>query len=183
MKSIARILTTALFGVVFAGAPMLAQTVTINYDHSVNFLKFKTYTWAGVHATDPNVESRLTIALNRDMASRYMTQGGKNSDVTVTAVQATGNTKEYTDFYAGLDNLVWQQVAGGSGFLSTLATLQDVPLNTLIIDMYNTKTHALIWRGAVTNSAPVTGSEDKKANAIDKEVGMLIGKYPPKYVK
>ena len=46
MKSIAKSLAIALFGGAMASVPVVAQTVTIDYDHSVNFLKFKIpYTW------------------------------------------------------------------------------------------------------------------------------------------
>ena len=89
MTSIAKMLATALFGIAIAGTPILAQTVTIDYDHSVNFLKLKTYTWAKVHATDPAVEGRISIAVNRDMSGRYMSETAKNGDVTITAVEAT----------------------------------------------------------------------------------------------
>ena len=86
MTSIVKILATTLFGVAIAGTPILAQTVTIDYDHSVNFMKLKTFTWDKVHATDPNVEDRITIAANRDMAGRYMSAAGQGGDVTITAV-------------------------------------------------------------------------------------------------
>jgi hypothetical protein len=92
MTSIAKMLATALLGFAIVGAPLMAQTVTIDYDHTVNFLKFKTYTWDKVHATDPNVEGRITIALNRDMTGRYMTEVSKGGDVTITAVDATQDT-------------------------------------------------------------------------------------------
>jgi hypothetical protein len=183
MRSIVKILATTLFGVAMAGTPILAQTVTIDYDHSVNFLKFKTYTWDRVHATDPSVEDRITIAANRDLSQRYMSETGKGGDVTITAVEATQDKQEYTNFYTGVSDINWQRGWGSGGFMDTAATLQDVPLNTLIVDMYDTQTHKLLWRGMVTEPAAVTGSEDKKDNAIDKEVTMLISKFPPKYVK
>ena len=181
MKPIVKILATALFVVAIAGTPILAQAVTIDYDHSVNFLKLKTYTWGSIHATDPGVEDRISIAVNRDMSARYMNLAGKNAEVTVTAVDASQNQQEYSDFYAGLNNLAWQRPWGSGGFLDTEATLQDVPLNTLIIDMYDTKTQKLLWRGMV--NVPLSGSEDKKDDTIDKAVTQLIGKYPPKYSK
>jgi hypothetical protein len=183
MMSFAKMLATALFGVAITGAPILAQTVTIDYDHSVNFLKFKTYTWNHVHATDPSVEDRITIAVNRDMSGRYMTETGKGGDVTITAVVASQDKQEYSDFYTGVNDITWQRGWGSGGFLDTAATLHDVPLNTLVVDMYDTKTHKLLWRGMVTEPAFVAGSEDKKDNAIDKEVTMLISKFPPKYEK
>ena len=91
MKAIAKTLAAALVGMAMAGAPILAQTVTIDYDHTVNFLKFKTYTWEKIHASDPDVESRITLAMQRDMTGRYMTEVAKGGDVTLTAVEATQN--------------------------------------------------------------------------------------------
>lgn len=181
MKSAVRVLAATLVGMAMAAVPALAQTATIDYDHSVNFLKFKTYTWEKVHATDPSVEDRITIALNRDMTGRYMTEVPKGGDVTITAVEATQDKQEFTTFYNSLGDFSWQRPWGSSGFLDSPATLNDVPLDTLIVDMYDTKTHKLLWRGTVTE--PLTGSQDNKVNTIDKAVTALISKYPPKYKK
>ena len=70
MKSLVKALAAALVSTAMAAVPAVAQTVTIDYDHSVNFLKFKTYTWEKVHATDPGVEGRITSSVNRDIAAR-----------------------------------------------------------------------------------------------------------------
>ena len=112
MRSMTKMLATVLFGVAIAGTPILAQTVTIDYDHSVNFLKFKTYTWDRVHATDPSVEDRITIAVNRDMSGRYMSQAAKNGDVTIAVVEATQDKQEYANFYAEAER---HHLAAGMG--------------------------------------------------------------------
>jgi hypothetical protein len=181
MRFFAGTLASALVGVAMAGASVMAQTVTIDYDHTVNFAKFKTYTWDKVHATDPDVESRITLALNRDMAGRYMTEVAKGGDVTIVAVDATKDQQEFADFYNALPDYSWQRAWGSSGFMDSQATLKDIPLNTLVIDMYDTKTHKLLWRGTVTE--PAAKSEDKNDRTIDKAVTELIGKYPPKFKK
>ncbi len=182
MKAIAKVLAAVSLGVVaLSAAPILAQTVTIDYDHTVNFAKFRTYTWGKIHATDPSVEDRITIAANRDLAGRYMTEAGKGADVTITAVNATKDKQEFSDFYSGLDgNYNWQR-PWGSGFLDSQAAPADIPLDTLVIDMYDTATHKLLWRGTITQ--PVTASEDKNDQKIDKAVTQLISKYPPKFKK
>jgi hypothetical protein len=181
MKSIARRIAAALFVTAIAAAPALAQTVTIDYDHSVNFLKFKTFSWQKLHATDPSVESRITIALQRDMEGRYMTEVANGGDVTITAVEATQDKREFASFYNSLGDFAWQHVSGATGFLDSGTALQDVPLDTLIIDIYNPTTHQLLWRGAVTE--PVAKSADKNDRTIDHAVTLLISKYPPKYKK
>jgi hypothetical protein len=131
MKAIAKTLAAALVGMAMAGAPILAQTVTIDYDHTVNFLKFKTYTWEKIHASDPDVESRITLAMKRDMTGRYMTEVGKGGDVTLTAVEATQDKQEFTTFYKDLGDYAWQRPWGSAGFMDTQATLGDIPLNTI----------------------------------------------------
>jgi hypothetical protein len=182
MKSIAKSLAVAVFGIAMASVPVVAQTVTIDYDHSVNFLKFKTYTWEKVHATDPGVEDRITIAVNRDMGGRYMSEVSKNGDVTIAAVEATQDKQEFTTFYNSLGDYSWQRGWGSSGFLDSQATLQDIPVDTLVIDMYDTKTHKLLWRGSVT--LPAADASSKEADQkFDKAVTMLISKYPPKFKK
>ena len=181
MRRIARALATAFFALATAATPLLAQTVTIDYDHTVNFLKFKTYTWQKIHATDPSVEDHINIALKRDMEGRYMTEVTSGGDVTITAVEATQDKAEFTSFYDSLGTFAWQHISGATGFLDPGTSLQDVPLDTLIIDIYNPTTHQLLWRGAVTE--PVAKSEDKNDRTIDHAVTLLIGKYPPKYKK
>jgi hypothetical protein len=127
------------------------------------------------------VEQRITIAVNRDMTGRYMTEVPKNGDVTLTAVDATKDKQEFTDFYNSLGDFSWQRSWGSMGFLDSETGLQDIPLDTLVIDMYDTKTHKLLWRGTVTEPAATGG--DKQDQQIDKEATMLISKYPPKFKK
>jgi hypothetical protein len=182
MKYFVKLFAVALFGAAIAGAPLFAQTVTIDYDHSVNFLKFKTYTWGKIHATDPSVEARITLALNRGMKGRYMTEVAKDSDLTITAVEANQDKKEITDFYGSLSDFNWQRPWGNTGFLDSVATLNDVPLNTLVIDMYDTKSHKLLWRGSVS-LAPTDATSKEADQKFDKAVTQLISKYPPKFKK
>ena len=181
LTSIAQRLAATLFVTVIAAAPALAQTPTIDYDHSVNFLKFKTYTWQKVHATDPSVEERITLAVKRDMEGRYMTEVAKGGDVTITAVEAAQSRAELVSFYNSLDGFVWQSAAGVGGFLDAWTTVGEVPLGTLIIDIYDVHTHRLLWRGAITE--PVVADQDKNDRTIDHAVTVLIGKYPPPFKK
>jgi hypothetical protein len=181
MKAFMRVLAAASFVAVTA-APVIAQSLTVDYDHTVDFRKLKTYSWGKVHATDPSVENRITIALDRDMKGRYMTEVGSGGDVSITAVEATKDKQEFADFYSGLNGAYNWQRPWGSGFLDSQATPADVPVDTLIIDMYDSKTHNLLWRGTITEPAGV-GSEDKKSQRIDKAVTDLISKYPPKFKK
>jgi hypothetical protein len=183
MKSLAKkLLATALFSAVTAGVQAKAQAVTVDYDHTINFLKFKSYTLQKVHATDPGVETRLTIALDRDLQARYLHTEDKDPDIIVAVVESNQDKQEYSTFYDGLSGLSWQRAWGPSGFLDTQATVQDIPAGTLVLDMWDGKTKKLIWRGILTEPASVTS--DKEADQkMDKAVGQLLGQFPPKFKK
>lgn len=180
MQAFAKLLAAVSLYGLFA-VPAFAQSPRIDYDHTVNFLKFRTYSWGKVHATDPSVENRITIALNRDMAGRYMSEVGSGGDLTITAVEAAKDKQEFSDFYSGLDGVYNWQRPWSSGFMESEAKPNDVPVNTLIIDMYNTKTHDLLWRGEI--SEPASDKTDENDQRVDKAVTELISKYPPKYKK
>jgi D-alanyl-D-alanine dipeptidase len=119
--------------------------------------------------------------IHRRSPGRYMTEVASGGGVTITAVDATQDKAEFINFYSSLSGFDWQHVSGASGFLDSGTALQDVPLDTLIIDIYNPKSHQLLWRGAVTE--PAAKSEDKNDRTIDHAVTLLISKYPPKYKK
>lgn len=182
MKKIAAGVATAVFGLALSGIPAAAQAnITIDYDHTIKFENFHTYTWATVHATEPAVEQRISIAANRSLAGRYMKEAGKDADLTMTAIEASKDPQEYVTFYSGLTDWTWQR-GWANGFLDNAAAPGNMPPHTLIVDMYDTKSHRLLWRGAITLPADqATGSgADQK---FDKAVTELIGKYPPKYKK
>jgi len=178
MKSIVKMLGVAFFGATLAVPSLLAHT---DYDHTVNFLKYQTYTIDKVHATDPLVEQRIIVALNRDLGFKYMHQVPKASDVTITVVEASKDKQEYASFYDELGKLDWKRGWGAGGFLETSATVDGVTPGTLVIDMYDTKTQKLVWRGIATE--PVTNSSDKNDQEMDKAVDKLFGKFPPKFEK
>jgi hypothetical protein len=182
MRPIAKMLATALFGAALGGTTARAQAVNVDYDHSINFLKYKSYTLQKLHATDPGVETRLTIAIDRDLQARYLHPEGKDPDIIVAVVESNQDKQEYSTFFDSLDGLSWQRGWGSGGFLDTAATLQDIPAGTLAVNMWDGKTKKLIWRGIITEPASITS--DKEADQkMDKAVGQLLAQFPPKFKK
>jgi len=178
MTPISKMLLPALFGTVIAGAPLSAQTIATDYDHAINFAKYSTYNVNKIHATDPSVEQRLLLALNRDLASRYLHPADGGGDLAITIVESNQDKQEYSSFY---DGVAWKRGWGAGGFLDSAPTVEDVPAGTLVIDMYDTKTKSIVWRGTATET--LTGSTDKQDQEMDKAVDKILAKFPPKYEK
>ena len=54
----------------FASLPAAAQKVETDYDHSVNFSQFHTYSWGHVHSSDPFAESRIREDVDHILQAR-----------------------------------------------------------------------------------------------------------------
>jgi len=182
MRTLAKVLYSAFLCTVAAVAPAMAQTVTADYDHSINFLKFKSYKLVKVHATDPGVENRLTIAIDRNLQARYLHPEDTKPDLIVAVCEANQDTSEYKTFYGGLDGMSSDRGWGPGGFLDTTATVGDIPAGTLVMDIWDGQTKKLIWRGMITEPPAVTANKEADQK-MDKAVGQVLGQFPPKYKK
>ena len=178
MKSLARLLGGAVFGVLLVGVPMLAQGINIDYNHSVNFRQLKSYSWQKIHATDPQVESRISAAVNRELANLQFNQVEKNGDFLITVVEVSKNKAEYANFYRELSGFDWRRGWGTHGFADSIPNVRSIPLGTLIVDLYDGKTHQLLWRASVDET--IYKSEDKNDLTMDKAIDQILDKFPPK---
>jgi hypothetical protein len=170
-----RISMTAAFAAVLFSIPALAQKVETDYDHSVNFSQYHTYSWGHIHATDPLFEGRIREAVDRDLQEKGWQQVPSGGDVTVTAVAIKRNRKEYTTFYDGLGP-GWGWHGWGTGMAT--ATVENIPVGTLLVDIYDTKSRHLVWRGLARDQ--LSDKPEKNTQKLDKAVDKLFSKFPPR---
>jgi hypothetical protein len=181
MRSLARLLGSAAFGALLVGVPLLAQGIKIDYNPSVNFKLLKSYSWQKIHATDPQVEQRISAAVDRDLANLALHEVDKNADVVITVVEVAKDPQEYTTFYNSLSGFTWRRGWGTGGFADSIRSVRRIPLGTLVFDMYDGKTHKLLWRATVDEF--VSKSTDKNDQTMDKAINGMLDKFPPKKEK
>jgi hypothetical protein len=60
------------------------------------------------------------------------------------------------------------------------ATVEEVPVGTLVVDLVNAKTKAIVWRGTATKQVDVKASPEKREKNINKaaEAGIATGTAP-----
>ncbi len=56
--------------------------------------------------------------------------------------------------------------------------MTQVPVGTLMVDVYDSKTHQLQWRGTVHED--LSNKASKNTSKLDKAVDKMFDKYPPK---
>jgi hypothetical protein len=170
-----RLSATAAFAVFVLSIPISAQKVETDYDHSANFSQYHTYCWGPVRATDPLFESRIREAVNHNLQAKGWQPAAADCYVTVIAVAKKKNQTEYTTFYDGLGG-GWRWHGWGDGMATT--TVNNIPVGTLVLDIYDTKSKSLVWRGLAHDQ--LSEKPDKDTKKLEKAVDKMFDKFPPR---
>jgi Domain of unknown function (DUF4136) len=168
----------ALMGMVFLFAGGLAaQDVKTDYDHNANFAQYKTYSWEHVQTKDPLYVDRIKAAVNAALTARGWTQMDSGGDVSIMAIQTAHEGETLNTFYDGFGGGWGWRRFGGGGFGDATTTTETYKVGTLIVDLYDTKTKQLIWRGSASDT--LSNNANKNTDNLDKGVEKMFRKFPP----
>ena len=168
----------ALVGMMFLFAgKSSAQQVKTDYDRSADFAQYKTYSWEHVKTQDPLYEDRIKNSVNAALAARGWTQVDSGGDVSVVAMEITRNQQTLNTFYNGFGGGWGWRRFGGGGFGEATTTTETYKVGTLVVDLFDTKTKKLLWRG--TSSDTLSSNSDKNIKNLDKGVEKLFKQFPP----
>jgi len=151
-------------------APAWAQTVTVNYNHSQDFTQFHTYTWASNNANQIANSILAQVAVS-DVDAALQAKGLTKVDASQNPdliVLASGGLKQQTSYSA------WgmRGIGGGMGGITPEQNVEG----TLIVDIYNAKGQALLWRGIGQNTLSNNGNKNQQM--VGKAVQKMFKQYP-----
>jgi hypothetical protein len=163
-----------------------AQKVSTDYDHQANFSTYRTFSIYKLQASSSLFEQRLRDDLTRTLSARGLHEVPNGGDLNVTAIGSRKNQQEYNSFYEGLGGggYGWRGrgfggFGGGFGDEGVTNTqVINIPVGTLIIDMYDGPKHQLVFRGMASDT--LSGNEDKNSKKLEKSVEKILEKYPSK---
>lgn len=173
--------------IIFAGLCVAAQQnteekpisgVKTNYDKNFNYSQIKTfYVKIGTSWDNPTNENYAKAAVAKELTAKGWTQAPDeaSADALVMIHGATETRHTMQNFYAGgYGGYDW---SGGPG--AVVAT-KEVPfkVGTGVIDIFETKTKKLIFRGMAEDELSQKGSDNQAK--IDKAVSMMFKDFPPK---
>jgi hypothetical protein len=168
-----KILAMIALGVTMC-APVLAQQVYADYNHSKDFTQYHTYAWG--QGANPNQIANSFLAqqaqadVNSQLQGKGLTvvQESQNPDLIVIG---SGGLKQQTSYNAwGTGG--WR-FGGGMGSI----TPQTNVIGTLIIDIYDAKAKALVWRGMASDTLNESNS-NKNNQIVTKAVVKMFKQYP-----
>ena len=164
----------AMFFVLTAAS--FAEQVKTDYDHNANFGQYKTYSWEKVQTKDPLLVDRIKSAVNASLAAKGWTQVDSGGDVSVVAMEVTHNQQTLNTFYDGFGG-GWRW----GGFGDSTTTTETYKVGTLVVDLFDTNTKNLIWRGS--SSDTLSNSPNKNTKNLDKGVQKMFAHFPPEAKK
>ena len=167
-----------LVGIMFLLASKgAAQQVKTDYDRAANFAQYKTYSWEQVKTKDSLDVDRVKNAVNAALMAKGWTQIESGGDVSIVAMEITQNQQTLNTFYNGFGGGWGWRRFGGGGFGEATTTTETYKVGTVIVDLFDTKTKQLIWRGAASNT--LSNNSDKNIKNLDKGVDKMFKHFPP----
>ena len=154
----------------------LVAKVSSDYDHNTDFGKYHTYSWIKVQAQDTLWDDRIANAVDSQLTAKGWQKLASGGDASVAAFGATKNQRTIETWYDGIGGgWGWRRGWGGGGMATT--TVENTPVGTLLVDIFDSQTKKLVWRGNASET--LSGKPEKNEKKLNSEVQDLFKKFPP----
>lgn len=189
-KFLARPLTLSVLGLtLLLGASGCATSsrvgVSSDFDHSVNFRAYKTWSWYPQQPSDTEggpatgyqsfLDKRIRTAVEQQLALKGLALVDKNPDVYV-AYSARVEDKQRSNGYYGPYGYPFGYYGGWYGRGFAQSPVVDYKAGTVILDFVDAKRKELAWRGqgqAQVDQQTISEPE------VQRIVTSILGTYPP----
>ena len=166
------LLTSVLVFVLTAAS--LAQHVKTDYDRDANFSKYKTFSFEKIQTKDPLLVDRIKSAVSASLTAKGLSQIDSAGDVSIVAVEMTNTQQTLNTFYNGFGG-GWRF---GGRFGDATTTTETYQVGTLVVDMFDSNTKELLWRGSASDT--LSNNSGNNIKKLDKGVQKMFKNYPPK---
>jgi hypothetical protein len=170
---IQRTLLATIAIVLLLATASIAADVKTDYDRSINFSQYKTYSWEKVQTPDPLWVDRIKEAVDSQLAAKGWRRVESGGQASLIAIEMTHNQRTLNTFYDGFGG-GWRW---GGGFGNATTTVDTYKVGTLVVDMFDANTQKLIWRGS--SSDTLSDKSDKNIKNLDKGVQKMFEHFPP----
>jgi len=152
----------------------LSQQVKTDYDRDANFTKYKTFSFEKIDTKDPLLVDRIKSAIGGTLTEKGLTQVESGGDISIVAVEMTNTQQRLDTFYNGFGG-GWRF---GGRFGDATTTTETYQVGTLVVDMFDSSTKELLWRGSASNT--LSNKSNTNIKNLDKGVQKMFKNYPPK---
>jgi hypothetical protein len=163
----------------FLTAASFAQQVKTDYDRTTNFGQYKTYSWKKIETKDPLWVDRIKSDVDASLTAKGWKQVPSGGDVSLVATEITTNQPTLNTYYNNFGG--FGRGFRGGGFGDSTTTVENYKVGTLVLDMSDTQTNKLVWRGSASDA--LSNKSDKNIKNLDKGVQKMLKNFPPEASK
>lgn len=153
---------------------LFAKTM-VDYDHTVDFAKYHTYSLISVNVQESLWKDRVTNAIDGQLSAKGWRKVDSGGDASVVAVGSTHSEQTFETWYGGGFGGGWYHRGWGGGPVET--TVKSTPVGSLHIDIFDTQSKKLIWHAS--SSDTLSGNPEKNEKRLNKDVAEVFKKLPP----
>jgi hypothetical protein len=181
IRGIAIISLISIIVAVFASACAPSVKVSADYDRSINFSAYKTFSMYEMKADNVNQlnQDRIEKYIRMEMSKRGYVESNNNPDLKVNAITVLKNRRGisastsyygYGGFYRPYG--AWRAPVAGYTSVSTY----DYKDGSLVIDVIDAKLNKMIWTGSAV--AEIYNQPKNPEEAISSTVAKIMSGYP-----
>jgi hypothetical protein len=130
-----------------------------------------------VKTQNPLDADRIKSAVNASLGAKGWTMVDSGGDVSIVAMEITKDQQTLNTLYDGFGGGWGWRRFGGGGFGESTTTTETYKVGTLVVDLFDTKTKELIWRGNASDT--LSNNSNKNIKNLDKEVEKMFKQFPP----
>ena len=164
-------------GLASLGTIALAQSVTYDYDPGADFARYKTFAWTrGTELTDELNHARVVRAVDAQLVAKGLTrvEPGARPEVLVAYHASFERNLEIRGFSHG-----WGPFGLG-GDRTGSARVEPVVVGTLVVDIVDARTSAIVWRATASSDINPATSPQKRDQKVTSATAKMFKNYPPK---
>jgi hypothetical protein len=154
-----------------AGVALLLAGVKTDYDHSADFNRYKSYSWIGAKASNDLWADRITKDVDQQLAAKGWTKVESGGDATVSAFGRTHNEQTLESYYNGFGG-GWRW----RGFGDVTTYVDNTPVGTLVVDVFDGQSKKLVWRGTSTDT--LSSKPEKNEQKLEHAVADMFKHFP-----
>ena len=164
-------------GLALLGTIALAKSVTYDYDAGADFSRYKTYAWTrGTELTDELNHARIVRAVDAQLVAKGLTrvEPAARPEVLVAYHASFERNLEIHGFSHG-----WGPLGLGGDRVGS-ARVQPILVGTLVVDIIDARTNAMVWRAMASSDINPATSPQKRDQKITSATAKMFKNYPPK---
>ena len=175
MRTPGIILAAAAAASVAACASTTLKT-SADYDRSADFSKYRTFAIRDTgEIRNDLMERRIKNALSAGLVARGLREDATSPDLWVVPHVRLTEDVEIHSYNTGW-GYGWRWRAAPS---RSVATVEKIPVGTLIVDLVDANAKELVWRGTASDTLKPKATPEEKEQALSAAISKMLATFPP----